>query len=339
MGYYVVMHEENPMKKLIGVGKWIFYGGLAVIMLIFVAEYLAESIGFASIGRAIMSPLPLVALGIVGLLLLYVVVTPFYVLYKQVHSHEVRLSKTKLAALFVPLIILILFPLFPVLVSLFGPSGSTCSFITHDELLPYSEKMKHLNQLTNAISPYYYITLSSIAGLSFLAAIIRFFRRKDDFSRLWLGLWIFAFILLAPFVIADRTHATRYRSQDARRMIDLQQVSIALDMYKEDHNRYPVITSDKSPPSRWQELKPYLKGEYMNQLPDDNCFESNADHQYDYKSDEGGNRYVLKALLTGNLESGLPDNDHDGEILEIDCGNEDGQIEFKYCIVPEDEEE
>lgn len=328
------MFSNDHLSYVTTIGKRIFYGGLSVIVLLLLGGFLTELVGFHPDGGWVAAPLTFAVIGAVGLILLYVLLTPFYVLYKQIFSEKVELSKAKLIALFTPLIAVILIVVFQLLQtgSLLG--GSACSVTTYEEFISYYERTNLISGWTDAIKPYYLTALSIFVGGSFFTSIFYYYRRNDNFSALWLGLWIFTFLLFTPILFASITRASWSFTKDDTRGTHLSQVRTTLDMYKEDNGQYPVVTEGTSSASRWSELKSHLEN-YMKIVPDDECSDENPKHQYDYKSDSNGSTYVLKALFTDLDDLELPEDDIDGEVLGVDCGKKGREQEFIYCIGPD----
>ena len=123
-------------------------------------------------------------------------------------------------------------------------------------------------------------------------------------------------------------------SRDARRISDTQQVQLALEFYFNEFGTYPQV-SGESPSERWQELDILIPEEYIAVLPTDPCGSTFSERQYDYKNSPDSTSYVIKAVLEDQYHPALKsdfNNESDGEIFGIWCGEEGNERE--YCAVP-----
>jgi len=140
--------------------------------------------------------------------------------------------------------------------------------------------------------------------------------------------------LLATLVLVSVT-SSRQKARDARRISDLRQITLALEMYAEDNNRlYPdggdggVGCDDWSAAIRPLTL---IQPSYISALPSD---PSGTVAPYAYESD--GKDYVLRAQLERASEHSLA-IDIDGSPLGCDCTDNNGvspDTNKYYCIKP-----
>lgn len=148
---------------------------------------------------------------------------------------------------------------------------------------------------------------------------------------------IFAVVIAIFIVVVQVTlSSARLSSIDGRRITDIKQVSLALELYSDfKGGKFPAVTGG-SASQRWAELRPYLEnGSFILKLPEDYCVSKGyQDHSYDYTNDLNGDSYVLKALLHDYNNRALRSefSEKDGTILGVWCGEEGKERE--YCIVP-----
>lgn len=326
--------DMKVAEKLITVSKWLFYLTLTVIFL-FLASLYFQGILIDTFSENILKTVWVeITIITASLILLYLISAPLYILYERRNSRETDVSKGGLFALFFPSIVAI-FSLLPQLLRpIMVGSTNGCSVTTYSDFLAYQAQIQQINRYFDTYPSVLNEMLLIIAVILFFTALVRFFKYQDYYSKLWFILWVFAlpFILVLSYNVA---YATQYSSPDSRRLTDLSQVNTGLQLYKEDHDQYPVVTQGTSSKARWEELKAYLEGDYMATLPEDKCTATNPAHQYDYKSNQQGSEYILKALLTDKSIDELPERDIDGNVFGIDCGKEEREQEFIYCIGPD----
>ena len=178
-----------------------------------------------------------------------------------------------------------------------------------------------------------YTLLSDLAILFILSVSALFISWKKHNKRLRaiakaaLALFILAFLLIGLY-LSTLSSGFGVKSRDARRIADIRQVQIALELSADAHELpYPRIDGVNAL-GRWEILRRCL--EPVFELPNDPCLGYTPEKQYDYKSLDG-ETYVLKAILD-NQKNIVLENDIDGEILGLWCGKSEKELE--YCVVP-----
>ncbi len=145
-------------------------------------------------------------------------------------------------------------------------------------------------------------------------------KKNSGFTLIELLVVVFIIGTLATIVL-NSLNIARMKARDVRRISDLRQVALALELYYDDHTStgYPGTNGVES----WAELKSALEGgsnSYMSVAPID----PGANH-YEYWVNSGHQRYVLKATLE-DLKNAALVGDLDGIVFGCDCD------EPAYCI-------
>jgi hypothetical protein len=172
-------------------------------------------------------------------------------------------------------------------------------------------------------------TYITILGLLFLVSSVFIYFVWKSGKRSWLVLAAsgFGFLFgLAVFstALSDHNPGSGYRARDARRIADMKQLQLALDLYSDEHNRlYPPVTDGCSDINI---LSSYLVPKYMSVLPIEPEKESKHP-QYQIEISPNREDYVLKAVLGESSNSALS-RDLDGQVLGCQCDDPN------YCVQP-----
>jgi type II secretion system protein G len=149
--------------------------------------------------------------------------------------------------------------------------------------------------------------------------MLEFFSRKKGergFTLIELLVVIAIIGILATIVLVSLNTA-RQKARDTRRIGDLRQVALALEMYYDDN------TSTGYPNSPWGTMESAIEsGGYMASVPDD---PGTGSYAYGVAGDNQS--YVLMATLEDANNQAL-DDDLDGTQLGVACGDPN------YCIMP-----
>ena len=204
----------------------------------------------------------------------------------------------------------------------------------HCRVLNYSDYIKYIKTpgVAVIVSCYLMILCSVISFVSTLIAQILRYRNKEKKKSVSSGLLFFSTIavIIISLAMLSMSTASQRRSFDARRVADLRQIQIALNLYHGEFGSYPVVAGNTAY-DRWEELGAVLDSAgVVASIPYDYCVsrKGSKEHQYDYKSN--GDYYLVKTLLTDAFIA--LEDDLDGEILGIWCGEEGREIE--YCVGP-----
>lgn len=114
---------------------------------------------------------------------------------------------------------------------------------------------------------------------------------------------------------------------DTRRISDLQQVTGALELYREKSGHYPIFIGEENWPNLTKTLISAQIG--VTRLPQDPVSPRKT---YEYSSSPDGQHYVLRAILDDRENLQLKESAR-GIIFGINCGSKtalDGKGE--YCI-------
>ncbi len=139
--------------------------------------------------------------------------------------------------------------------------------------------------------------------------------------------------ILATIVMVS-VNSARVKARDVRRIADLRQVALALEMYFDDNpiSGYPGSAGMND----WATMKPCLEGtgaapcdiRYISTVPHDPA--GFNDYEYWIASDE--QTFVLKATLEDPNNHAL-DDDVDGPVFGCDCGTSPNDPEGYYCLL------
>lgn len=134
---------------------------------------------------------------------------------------------------------------------------------------------------------------------------------------------VIAIIGILATIVLVSLNSARQKARDTRRIGDLRQVALALEMYYDDNASYPSVTGCTA--SNWSStMATALEGGgYMTAVPDDPV--NSGNNVYMFGCD--GTDYALRAYLENANNSAL-DTDVDGTAMGCSCGDP------AYCIQP-----
>jgi len=143
--------------------------------------------------------------------------------------------------------------------------------------------------------------------------------------------------ILASIVIVSLGSA-RVKARDTRRLADIKQMTLAIELYIDQYRHYPPTPGAVSASERWQMLGECLSAhvnctdntesfQIMAAIPQD-PLGTTEEYQYDYSTNVARNRFVLRAVLETPGHQALT-VDVDGvqnDFSNIDCDD------LAYCI-------
>ena len=144
-------------------------------------------------------------------------------------------------------------------------------------------------------------------------------RRQKGFTLIELLVVIAIIGILATIVLVSLNTA-RQKARDVRRLSDIRQLALALEMYYDDTNYY--VKNISTCPSISTNLG-VLVPTYMGALPSDP-----GSNDYYYGSDANGQDYVLRAIL----ENAVPAGSYTSGTATYGCACVAASKE--YCIRP-----
>lgn len=138
-----------------------------------------------------------------------------------------------------------------------------------------------------------------------------FTNRERGFTLIEL-LVVIAIIGILSSVVLASLNSAREKSRDARRIGDIKQLQLALEMYYDSNNGYPTSTAALAP-------------DYIPVQPSD----PQTGSAYTYTASSTSN-YVLRATLESDHNA--LDTDIDGTVFSVDCT--DSSSPYYYCVQP-----
>ncbi len=145
------------------------------------------------------------------------------------------------------------------------------------------------------------------------------FKNNKGFTLIEL-LVVIAIIGILSSVVLASLNSARKKARDARRIADLKQLQLALEMYNDTNSSYPTNLSS-------------LVSDYIPVLPKDP--KTNAD--YSYATTSTSSSYVLGATLENYNAVLKTDIDNSDESTSVNCGTQDtgsNTAEREYCVMP-----
>lgn len=129
---------------------------------------------------------------------------------------------------------------------------------------------------------------------------------------------VIAIIGILSSVVLASLNSARQKSRDARRVGDIKQLQLSLEMYYDSSNYYPQAISDLVPT-------------YIPVAPLDP--QTNTAYTYAPSAVSNATGYVLRATL--ETDHNALDNDIDGTVYSQDCGaTPEVAGAYYYCVQP-----
>ncbi len=131
---------------------------------------------------------------------------------------------------------------------------------------------------------------------------------------------VIAIIGILATIVLVSLNTARQKARDARRLSDLRQIALALEMYYDDHPNTGYIDAGGACIVINEANLGDLTPDYIGSLPED---PGTTDYYYGAASDEQD--YVLRAILEGALPAGS----YQSDIYSCSCDQSN-----EYCIRP-----
>ena len=132
---------------------------------------------------------------------------------------------------------------------------------------------------------------------------------------------VIAIIGILATIVLVSLNTARQKARDTRRISDMRQVALALEMYYDDNSAYP---GDTALANEWVDMDTAIEaGGYITSVPSD---PSTGTYQYYISTAASPQNYVLGATLEGT-PSAL-DDDIDAATYGLTC------TDPVYCISP-----
>lgn len=137
---------------------------------------------------------------------------------------------------------------------------------------------------------------------------------------------VIAIIGILSSVVLASLNSARKKGRDARRVADVKQIQLALELYYDANQSYPAGTA----------LTGLTTGQYISVVPADPT--DSGSYVYSFQATDGASTpaacgtapcagYVIKAVIEGGAAS-VPAGDLDGTIAGLTCDDP------SYCVKP-----
>lgn len=161
-------------------------------------------------------------------------------------------------------------------------------------------------------------------------------RKNKGFTLIELLVVIAIIGILASIVLVSLNSA-RQKARDVRRMGDLRQIALALEMYYDDKGVYPGTATGTCVAADWTAMKTALEASpvYMTQVPVDPT--NSGTSIYSYSPSSTYKDYVLRAQLESATQIALKDDVDGADVYGCSCadsGGVSGDTNRYYCIRP-----
>jgi prepilin-type N-terminal cleavage/methylation domain-containing protein len=153
-----------------------------------------------------------------------------------------------------------------------------------------------------------------------------FFKRSQKAFTLVELIVVVAIIALLVGIVMTRLSSAKSKSRDGKRVSDIAQIQLALELYFDRCNVYPVSIANTSSSCGVATLS-----QFIATIPRDPLGTN-----YEYQTDDSTNGtpgptdYVLKATLENN--NAVLQDDVDPTYFGIECA--DDSTNFRYCVMP-----
>jgi len=135
---------------------------------------------------------------------------------------------------------------------------------------------------------------------------------------------VIAIIGILATIVLVSLNSARQKARDTRRITDVKQVALALEMRYDDTSNYPAVTGCTT--ANWTTMATAITGGgYMAAVPNDPL--NSGSNVYMYGGTTTG--YTLRAVLE-NASNPAFANDVDGTSVSCDCAD----ANKAYCIAP-----
>ena len=129
---------------------------------------------------------------------------------------------------------------------------------------------------------------------------------------------VIAIIGILSSVVLASLNSAREKSRDARRLSDVKQLQLALELFFDSNGAYPSSTSALAP-------------DFIGSVPVDPV----SDDPYDYETGSSNTDYVLRSTLEQLDHQALGDDVDGTPLSSIDCDDADQSATTPYyCVTP-----
>lgn len=146
---------------------------------------------------------------------------------------------------------------------------------------------------------------------------------------------VIAIIGILSGVVLASLNSARIKGRDARRISDMKQVQLALELYYDTNQAYPAVATPQPIATSTTELSGLISSGYISSFPAD---PSNGTYLYASLDTATTNActsgicssYVIRAVIEGGT-SAVPIGDVDGaDVGGVDCDDSGGN----FCVRP-----
>ncbi len=131
---------------------------------------------------------------------------------------------------------------------------------------------------------------------------------------------VIAIIGLLASIVLVSLNSARAKARDTKRIADLKQIRIALEMYYDTNNNYPVATTAVNSSSGSATWISGLSPSYITSVPADPTNSGTGSYYYYYKTTAGGASYELNARMENNTAEATGDGGNNSTYYETGTG-------------------
>ncbi len=130
---------------------------------------------------------------------------------------------------------------------------------------------------------------------------------------------VIAIIGTLAIIVLVSLNDARIKARDVRRLADVRQIALALELYYDESNAYPG-DANATGCDDWDTLS-VLEGNEIGALPNDP-----GAYNYSYEADTNVQNYVIRA----QMENNVPGGSVGGTVFGCNCAD----VDMYYCIRP-----
>lgn len=145
---------------------------------------------------------------------------------------------------------------------------------------------------------------------------------------------VIAIIGILATIVLVSLNSARSKARDVRRVSDMRQVALALEMYYDSNGYYPIpAAADSCTNAYWLTMATAVQGGgFMTAVPNDPTNTGNYIYAYGADSTTSPTKYALRSVLENNVQTGPLGSDIDSSTICAVTGML--CTDPAYCIQP-----